>query len=75
MPLNSPIRQTGLINYGRKGSHPKLILNEEMMRQKLDYMHLNPVERGYVDDPIHWRYSSARNYAGIEGLLDVTTEW
>ncbi len=45
------------------------------MRQKLDYMHFNPVERGYVDDPIHWRYSSARNYAGIEGLLDVTTEW
>ena len=59
----------------QEGSHPKLILNEEMMRQKLDYMHFNPVERGYVDDPIHWRYSRARNYAGMEGLLDVTTEW
>ncbi len=59
----------------QEGSHPKLIQNEEMMRQKLDYMHFNPVERGYVDDPIHWRYASARNYAGLKGLLDITTEW
>ncbi len=59
----------------QEGSHPKLILSEGMMRQKLDYMHFNPVERGYVDDPIHWRYSSARNYAGLKGLLDLTTEW
>ena len=75
MRLNSHIRQTGLINYGQEGSHPKLIQNEEMMRQKLDYMHFNPVERGYIDDPIYWRYSSARNYAGLKGLLDITTEW
>ena len=27
--------------------------------------------RGYVDDPLHWRYSSARNYAGQNGLLDM----
>ena len=28
------------------------------MRQKLEYIHNNPVKRGYVDDPTHWRYSS-----------------
>jgi hypothetical protein len=37
-----------------------------MMLQKLEYMHVNPVKRGYVDDPLHWRYSSARNYAGCK---------
>jgi hypothetical protein len=38
-------------------------------------MHYNPVKRGYVDDPLHWRYSSARNYAGLEGLFPVVTDW
>ena len=59
----------------QEGSHPKQIQGDEMMVQKLEYMHNNPVKRGYVDDPIHWRYSSARNYAGQAGLIDVLTSW
>ncbi|WP_256361165.1 transposase [Methylomonas koyamae] len=27
-----------------------------------DYIHANPVKRGYVNLPQHWRYSSAANY-------------
>jgi REP element-mobilizing transposase RayT len=59
----------------QEGSHPQQIQNGEMMRQKLDYTHFNPVRRGYVDDPVHWRYTSARNYAGLPGLIAVTTDW
>ena len=59
----------------QEGSHPQLIQDEAMMRQKIEYIHNNPVRRGYVDDPIHWRYSSARNYAGLPGLIDVAQEW
>ena len=59
----------------QEGTHPEEILHEEMMRQKLEYIHNNPVQRGYVDDPCHWRYSSARNYAGQEGLIAVVTDW
>jgi hypothetical protein len=47
-----------------EGSKPKQIKDDDMMLQKLEYIHLNPVKRGYVDEPVHWRYSSARNYAG-----------
>jgi REP element-mobilizing transposase RayT len=61
--------------FWQEGSHPQLIQNEEMMRQKLEYIHYNPVRRGYVDEPTHWRYSSARNYAGQSGLLEVKTDW
>ena len=46
-----------------------------MLVQKLEYIHGNPVRRGYVDDPVHWRYSSARNYAGLEGLIEVERDW
>jgi len=59
----------------QEGSHPELVQGETMMRQKIEYIHNNPVQRGYVDLPIHWRYSSARNYAGMEGLLPVRTTW
>ena len=38
-----------------EGSKPKEISGDKMMEQKLDYMHQNPVKRGYVDEPVHWR--------------------
>ncbi len=56
----------------QEGSHPKLIQSEETMLQKIAYIHNNPVRRGYVDDPVHWRYSSARNYFDMEGLLEIS---
>jgi hypothetical protein len=43
--------------------------------EKLDYIHGNPVERGYVDDPVHRRYSSARDDAGQKGVMEVNTDW
>ena len=61
--------------FWQEGVHPEWIQSDEMMRQKIAYIHNNPVTRGYVDEPEHWRYSSARNYAGLDGLLDVCTEW
>jgi len=59
----------------QEGSKPKQIASDDMMRQKIEYIHENPLKRGYVDDPVHWRYSSARNYAGLPGLIDVNTKW
>ncbi|TAK64728.1 transposase [Methylobacter sp.] len=61
--------------FWQEGVHPELIQSDPMMRQKVDYIHQNPVKRGYVDKPEHWRYSSARNYAGEDGLLDVCKLW
>ena len=58
-----------------EGSHPEEIQGESMMLQKLDYIHQNPVKRGYVDDACDWRYSSARNYHGENGLIEVATYW
>ena len=59
----------------QEGSHPQLIQSEDMMLQKVEYIHDNPVRRGYVDDPAHWRYSSARDYMGEQGLLKLTLAW
>jgi REP element-mobilizing transposase RayT len=60
----------------QEGSHPQLVQNEAMLRQKIEYIHQNPVARGYVDKVEHWRYSSARNYLGTgDALLPVYTDW
>jgi putative transposase len=31
----------------------------------LDYIHNNPIEAGFVDEPCAWLHSSARDYAGV----------
>jgi putative transposase len=59
----------------QEGSHPQMIQNEAMMRQKIEYIHQNPVRRGLVDEPVQWVYSSAANYAGLNDLLDVEKVW
>ena len=41
--------------------HPKQIISDEMLLQKIEYIHYNPVKRGYVSLPEHWNYSSVRN--------------
>ena len=55
----------------QEGYHPQLVQSDAMLRNKLEYIHNNPVQRGYVDDPAHWRYSSCRNYLGLEAVLPV----
>lgn len=39
--------------------------------QKLEYLHANPVEAGFVDKAEDYLYSSARDYCGEKGLIDV----
>ena len=59
----------------QEGLQPKLIQTDAMMRSKINYIHQNPVKRGYIDEASHWRYSSARNYEGKEGLLVIERFW
>ncbi len=49
-------------NVWQKGYHPVLIKSEKWFREKLDYIHQNPVKKGFVTQQDDWKYSSARNY-------------
>ncbi len=40
--------------------------------KKLKYIHNNPVEAGFVEKEEDWLFSSARNYYGLKGLIEVT---
>ena len=59
----------------QEGSQPKQVQDEEMMWQKLQYIHDNPVKRGHVENPADWRYSSARDYERQTGLIEVVRDW
>ncbi|MDA7746759.1 transposase [Psychromonas sp.] len=61
--------------FWQEGVHPEMIQGESMMRQKIEYIHQNPVKREYVDCAKHWRYSSARDYEGEKGLIDICKSW
>jgi len=64
-------KKTTTYQVWQEGMQPKLMENEKIMLQKIEYIHNNPVKRGYVDEAKHWRYSSARDYEGTKGLLDI----
>jgi REP element-mobilizing transposase RayT len=57
--------------FWQAGYHPILLHTNHMMEQKLVYLHRNPVTAGFVEATEHWYYSSARDYAGVKGRLDV----
>jgi len=42
--------------------HPQIIYSAKVCRQKLEYMHNNPLRKGFVKNQECWFYSSARNY-------------
>lgn len=47
--------------------------NNEMIDQRIDYIHMNPVRSGIVLNPEDYLYSSARNYAGLDALIEIDT--
>ena len=53
-------------------SHPIELNNPMISKQRLNYLHMNPVQAGFVTEAEHWKWSSAHDYAGGKGgLIDV----
>ena len=48
--------------FWQQHNQPIEIWSYKVFQQKLAYVHNNPVEAGFVTNPIDWKYSSARNY-------------
>ncbi len=57
--------------FWKKGNEAKELISNSFTQQKLDYVHGNPVAAEIVDSPEQYIYSSARNYAGQKGLIEI----
>ena len=53
------------------GVHPEAIHTRAFWRQKLDYIHDNPCQKGMVREAPHWRFSSAAYWLD-EGESEVS---
>ena len=53
------------------GYHAEEVFSNKFIYQKLNYIHKNPVNDGIVQKPDEYLYSSARNYADLDNLLEV----
>jgi REP element-mobilizing transposase RayT len=57
--------------FWQDGNEVKEIDTASFMNQKLEYVHENPVKAEIVEHAEEYIYSSAKNYAGQKGLIDV----
>jgi hypothetical protein len=52
-------------------NHPIALSTNQMQVQRLAYIHNNPVNAGFVSRAEDWIWSSARQYQGELGILNV----
>ncbi len=57
--------------FWQDGLHPIELESNLFMEQKLNYLHQNPVAAGIVYEPEQYVNSSAINYTGQQGLINV----
>ncbi len=50
-------------------NHAGYLISPNFMREKIDYLHNNPVRAGLVEKPEDYLYSSARWYVGSDWKL------
>ncbi len=58
--------------FWQQHNKPIELYSNHVIDKNLDYLHNNPVEAGFVIEAHQWKYSSAGDYAGIKGEVDVT---
>lgn len=57
--------------FWQQHNHPIELWSAGVIDQKVNYIHNNPVKAGFVNEPHDWRYSSAIDYSGGKGVLEI----
>ena len=57
--------------FWQQHNKPIELWSAHVIEQKLNYLHMNPVKAGFVCEPQNWKYSSAIDYAGGKGMIDI----
>ncbi len=57
--------------FWQQDNHPIELSSNEEIEQKLDYIHENPVVQGFVNTAECYDWSSAIDYSGGKGLVEI----
>ena len=60
--------QNEVYQFWQNGNHPTELWNAEVIKQKINYLHNNPVKQGIVAKPEDYLYSSANEFSEIKVL-------
>ena len=66
------LKQNGETHFWQPGNHPEEIYSADFFRQKLNYIHQNPVRSGIVEKEEEYVYSSARDFNNRKGLIELS---
>ncbi len=57
------------------GYHAEICHSNTFIKQKLNYIHNNPVSEKIVTQPEDYYFSSARNYAELDNEIDINIQY
>ena len=57
--------------FWQQHNKPIELWSPAVIDQKVEYVHMNPVEAGFMMEPHYWKYSSAIDYNGGKGVLEI----
>jgi putative transposase len=57
--------------FWQQNNQPIELWSSEVIQQKIDYIHNNPVVSGFVTESYHWKYSSAIDFSGGKGVIEI----
>ena len=64
-------KRSGDLQFWTHENHAMELYRPEMIAGRMAYIHDNPVRAGLAEKPEGYLYSSARNYSGLKGLIEV----
>lgn len=67
----SDIKRVNSFKLWKDGNHPIILDSNTKIEQRLEYLHNNPVKAGIVNNDYEYIYSSAIDYNGGKGLIDI----
>lgn len=70
--LKIPHKTDREFQFWMEGFHPKQISSDEIMIQKINYIHYNPVKANFVQSESDWAYSSAGFYENGQSTIHLT---
>jgi putative transposase len=70
------LKEPGAIRFWQRRYYDFNVWSQDKRIEKLRYMHRNPVNRGLVENPEDWPWSSFRHYAtGKAGAVEIESQW
>ena len=68
------LKRVSKYKFWQDGNHAEIIFSPTFFYNKLNYIHKNPVNEMIVEREEDYLFSSARNYADLDSLIDVIKE-